>query len=84
MKKLKLEALGISAGAPLTREQLRNVVGGSVGTHCAYDIDCGQYGVICTNNICTYATGTGIIDCRNTGCPQYERCDPYSNMCTPM
>ena len=82
MKKLQLEALEISAGGRLTRAQLRNVVGGSVGTHCDRDIDCNQYGVICLNNVCTYTPNSGL-DCRTFQCPQFEYCDSYSHMCTP-
>ena len=73
MKKLKLEALEISAGGRLTRAQLRNVVGGSVGTHCDRDIDCNQYGVACINYICT-----PIVNCSG-GCPWPTYC--LNNQC---
>ncbi|MCO5945640.1 hypothetical protein [Mucilaginibacter flavidus] len=53
MKKLKLEALEISAGGRLTRQQLRNVVGGSEGGHCQVVADCGTgYNYACVNYVC--------------------------------
>jgi hypothetical protein len=84
MKKLKLEALEMSAGGKLTREQLRNVVGGSVGIYCLIDLDCGAGAPTlykCVNNLCA-ATGTGPghcysdSDCTRIGswCNQYGVC----------
>jgi hypothetical protein len=77
MKKLKLMALEISASGVLTREQLRNIVGGSEGGHCQTVADCGLGNYACINSVC-FVTGFGngcVPAC--TGWGQY--CD--GNVC---
>ena len=89
MKKLKLKAFEISAAGVLTRDQLRNVMGkGSIGANCYPD---GPNNPICGSDCCVNghcapgpcSGGTGNLDCRNTGCPQFDHCDYHSLMCTP-
>ncbi|ASU36755.1 hypothetical protein [Mucilaginibacter xinganensis] len=75
MKKLKLEAFEISAGARLTREQLRNVVGGSEGGHCQTVADCGTgYTYQCINYVCVVSGGTGSNSCPAVACPSGWHC----------
>jgi hypothetical protein len=81
MNKLKLKALEISATGVLTREQLRNVVGGSEGGHCQVAADCGTgYTYACINYVCVVTNwGNPCYSDRDCGYMQY--C--VNNACKP-
>jgi hypothetical protein len=72
MKKLKLKALELGASEVLTREQLRNVLGGTevtttkLLTPCSLTLHCAHTDIQCTSKVGNCIDGYESIQCDNT------------------
>lgn len=73
MKKLKLNLSNMKGNGILTREQLKNIMGGAGASSCASDSDCG--GFICCSTtdgsnkkVCVAPTGSGCPTSGVGGC----------------
>ena len=78
MKKINLKSLGLGLNDLLSREQMKNVMGGSGGGQLTCIAQCGGYTVTChgtfANGGCSAADGYGCGGHDSQGDPYQIRC----------